>query len=107
MSAQHNHNQSNNAEKKRVALVSVFASGGLSIAKFVAALLTGSLGMLSEAVHSLVDMVATIVTWFAINWGDKPADDDHHYGHEKVESVAALFEAVLLFGTALFTQSCV
>jgi cation diffusion facilitator family transporter len=102
MSAQHNHNQSNNAEKKRVALVSVFASGGLSIAKFVAALLTGSLGMLSEAVHSLVDMVATIVTWFAINWGDKPADDDHHYGHEKVESVAALFEAVLLFGTALF-----
>lgn len=90
------------AEKKRVALISVLASGGLSLSKFAAALLTGSLGMLSEAVHSLVDMIATIITWFAISWGDKPADADHHYGHAKIESVAALFEAGLLISTAAF-----
>jgi cation diffusion facilitator family transporter len=100
MSGHHHHG--NSEEKKRVALVSIFASGGLSIAKFVAAILTGSLGLLSEAVHSLVDMLATIVTWFAVNWADKPADDDHHYGHEKIENVAALFEAMLLIGTAIF-----
>jgi cation diffusion facilitator family transporter len=100
MSAHHNH--SNATEKKRVALVSILASGGLSIAKFIAAILTGSLGLLSEAVHSLVDMLATIVTWFAVNYADKPADDDHHFGHEKIENVAALFEAVLLVGTAVF-----
>jgi cation diffusion facilitator family transporter len=97
------HEHSNhNAEKKRVALISVLASGGLSVFKFIAALLTGSLGMLSEAVHSLVDMIATIVTLFAVSWSDKPADDDHHFGHAKIESVAALFEAGLLIGTAIF-----
>jgi cation diffusion facilitator family transporter len=102
MSSQHNHSHNNSGEKKRVALASMLASGGLSIAKFIAAILTGSLGMLSEAVHSLVDMIATIVTWFAVSWADKPADDDHHYGHEKIENVAALFEAILLAGTAVF-----
>jgi cation diffusion facilitator family transporter len=100
MSGHHHH--SNTQEKKRVAMVSVMASGGLSIAKFIAAILTGSLGLLSEAVHSLVDMLATIITWFAVSWSDKPADDDHHFGHEKIENVAALFEAVLLVGTAVF-----
>ncbi len=99
MSHDHSHHHS---EKKRVALISMVASGGLSLAKFVAALLTGSLGMLSEAIHSLVDMTATIVTWFAISWGDKPADHDHHYGHAKIENVAALFESFLLVGTAVF-----
>ncbi len=97
----HDHSQ-HNVEKKRVALISVLASGALSIFKFAAALLTGSLGMLSEAVHSLVDMIATIVTLFAVSWSDKPADDDHHFGHAKIESVAALFEAGLLIGTAIF-----
>jgi cation diffusion facilitator family transporter len=98
MSGLHNHH----SEKKRVAAISMAASGGLSLAKFAAALLTGSLGMLSEAIHSLVDMAATMVTWFAINWSDQPADDDHHYGHAKIESVAALFESGLLIGTAIF-----
>jgi cation diffusion facilitator family transporter len=100
MSGHHNHNH--HAEKKRVALISLLASFGLSLAKFAAALFTGSLGMLSEAMHSLVDMCATMITWFAISWSDQPADDDHHFGHAKVESVAALFEAGLLIGIAVF-----
>jgi cation diffusion facilitator family transporter len=58
--------------------------------------------MLSEAIHSLVDMGATMVTWFAISWADQPADEDHHFGHAKAESVAALFESGLLIGTSVF-----
>ncbi len=75
------------------------ASAGLAGAKFVAGLLTGSLGILSEAIHSLIDFGATIVTYFAIRWSDQPADDEHHYGHAKVESIAALVETALLFLT--------
>jgi cation diffusion facilitator family transporter len=102
MSGHSNHNHSHHAEKTRVAKISALASFGLSIAKFAAAIMTGSLGMLSEAIHSLVDMGATLITWAAISLSAKPADDDHHFGHAKIESIAALFESGLLLGTALF-----
>ena len=85
------------SEKQRVVINSVLASFGLTIAKFAAGIFTGSLGILSEAMHSLVDLGATLVTWFAISWGDQPPDDEHHYGHAKAESVAALIETGLLF----------
>ena len=75
------------------------ASALLAAAKFVAGILTGSLGILSEAIHSLIDFGATIVTYFAIRWGDQPPDEEHHYGHAKIESVAALVETGLLFLT--------
>ena len=85
------------SEKQSVALVSMGASALLAAAKFLAALFTGSLGILSEAIHSLIDFGATIVTYFAIRVSDRPADDEHHYGHAKVESIAALVETGLLF----------
>jgi cation diffusion facilitator family transporter len=84
-------------EKQRVVAYSVLASLGLTVAKFAAGLLTGSLGILSEAMHSLIDLGATLVTWFAVRWSDQPPDDEHHYGHAKAESVAALVETGLLF----------
>ena len=87
------------SEKQSVALVSMGASALLAAAKFLAALFTGSLGILSEAIHSLIDFGATIVTYFAIRVSDRPADDEHHYGHAKVESIAALVETGLLFLT--------
>ena len=87
------------AEKAHVALVSVAASAVLASSKFMAALFTGSLGILSEAIHSVIDFGATIVTYFAIRWGDQPADAEHHYGHAKIESIAALVETALLFLT--------
>lgn len=87
------------SEKQSVALVSMLASAVLAGSKFLAALFTGSLGVLSEAIHSLIDFGATIVTFFAIRWGDRPADDEHHYGHAKIESMAALIETGLLFLT--------
>ncbi len=87
------------SEKQRVVVLSVFASLGLTITKFAAGLATGSLGILSEAIHSLIDLGATIITWFAVRWSDQPPDDEHHYGHAKAESVAALVETGLLFLT--------
>lgn len=84
-------------QKEAAALASIFASSGMTIAKFVAAIFTGSLGLLSEAVHGLLDVGATIMTYFAVKIADLPADDEHHYGHAKIESVAALFETGLLF----------
>ena len=85
------------ADKERVALTSIVASGGLTIAKAVVGLLSGSLALLSEAAHSALDFAATVMTWYAVRISGKPADEEHHYGHGKVESVSALIETGLLF----------
>jgi cation diffusion facilitator family transporter len=90
------------SEKQRAAFLSILASAALAGAKLVAGLLTGSLGILSEAIHSIIDFGATVITWFAVRWSDVPADDTHHYGHGKIESVAALIETGLLFLTTLW-----
>jgi cation diffusion facilitator family transporter len=83
--------------KQRVALTSIFASGGLTLAKGAVGIATGSLAILSEAAHSLLDLVATVMTYFAVRISGKPADEEHHYGHGKVESITALAETALLF----------
>ena len=85
------------SEKERVALTSIAASGGLTVAKAVVGALTGSLAILSEAAHSLIDLAATVMTYFAVRISGRPADEEHHYGHGKVESVSALAETALLF----------
>jgi cation diffusion facilitator family transporter len=92
----HHHAQA----KSAVALSSVFASAAMTVMKLVVGLMTGSLGVLSEAAHSLLDMGAAILTWFAVRIGDQPADERHPFGHGKVESVSALVETGLLFVTA-------
>src|SRR6201987_4764778 len=83
--------------KEKVALGSFAASAGLAAAKAVGGLLTGSLAILSEAGHSLIDLSATVLTYFAVRLSGKPADKEHQYGHGKVESVTALAETALLF----------
>jgi cation diffusion facilitator family transporter len=87
-------------QKERVALISIASSGLLAIGKFVIGALTGSIGLISDGVHSSSDFVATVVTWWAIRVSGKPADEGHHFGHGKMESMAALFEVLLLFGAA-------
>jgi cation diffusion facilitator family transporter len=84
-------------EKEKVALGSIAASAALTGAKAVVGLLTGSLAILSEAGHSLIDLSATVLTYFAVRISGKPADAEHQYGHGKVESVTALAETALLF----------
>ena len=84
-------------EKEQAALGSIAASAGLTAAKGVVGLLTGSLAILSEAGHSLLDLSATVLTYFAVRISGKPADAEHQYGHGKVESITALAETALLF----------
>ena len=87
-------------EKQAVARNSMIASGLLATGKFVAGIFTGSIGLISEGIHSFTDFIATSITWLAVRISDKPADDDHHFGHGKVENLAALFEVLLLLGAA-------
>lgn len=85
------------SKKEKVAAVSVLASGSLAAAKFIVGVMIGSLALISDALHSLIDLGATLVTWFAVRVADRPPDAEHHYGHGKVESIAALGATVLLF----------
>jgi len=86
-------------EKKAVALSSVFASFFLTAGKLAVGLMTGSLGIVSEAAHSALDFIAALITYFAVRVSDKPADHEYHYGRAKVENLSALIESILLFIT--------
>jgi len=83
-------------EKKNVALSSVIAALFLTGFKFVVGIVTGSLGILSEALHSLLDLLAAVVTFFSVRMSDRPADKKHNFGHGKVENLSALIQTVLL-----------
>jgi cation diffusion facilitator family transporter len=87
-------------DKGSAALSSVIAAVGLTAFKIVVGILTNSLGILAEAAHSALDLVAALMTLFAVSVSDKPADKEHNFGHGKVENLSALFEAVLLLGTS-------
>jgi len=89
-------------EKTKVAVFSVLAAVFLTTFKFVVGLLTGSLGILSEALHSFLDFIAALITWFAVHISDKPADKDHNFGHGKIENLSALAETGLLFITCFW-----
>jgi len=86
-------------DKQKAALSSIFAAVFLTTMKLVVGIFTGSLGILSEALHSALDLCAAVITFFAVRFSDKPADSEHHYGHGKIESFSALIETVLLFIT--------
>src|SRR6185436_2430751 len=91
------HDVTQHSIKQRVALSSIAASAGLTLAKAIVGVLSGSLALLTEAVHSLIDFGATVMSYFAVRISGKPADAEHHYGHGKVESISALAETALLF----------
>src|ERR1700692_3236017 len=90
-------NHPDHSAKSRVAAISVFASAGMATANFVAGIAIGSLALISEALHSSVDVVATIITWMVVRVSDLPADDEHHYGHGKFESVSALGVIAIIY----------
>src|SRR5712671_2691639 len=83
--------------KSRVAAISVIASAGMAAAKFVVGVAIGSLALISEALHSSVDVIATVITWLVVRVSDRPADKEHHYGHGKLESISALGVIALLY----------
>jgi len=87
------------ADKRAAAGNSVFAAVVITALKVVVGISTGSLGILSEAAHSGLDLIAALVTFFSVGVSDKPADADHQYGHGKVESFSAFLETGLLLLT--------
>ena len=87
------------AEKRNVAGNSVIAAIAITALKIVVGITTGSLGILSEAAHSGLDLIAAIITFFSVRVSDKPADADHQYGHEKIENFSAFLETGLLLLT--------
>jgi cation diffusion facilitator family transporter len=93
--------------KRSAALFSVLAALGVTLFKLLTGLFTGSLGMLSEAAHSGIDVVAAGITFFSIQVADRPADEDHNYGHGKIESLSAFIETVLMLGSSIwiFTEA--
>ena len=92
------------ARKRRAALASTAASLGLALAKLTAGAFAGSLALLSEGAHNALDIGVSALTYFAVREADKPADEDHPFGHAKIEAVAALaqtgFLLVLAVGVA-------
>ncbi|HEU5453861.1 MAG TPA: cation diffusion facilitator family transporter, partial [Terriglobales bacterium] len=94
--------ESMRAEKRTVARNSVFAALVITGLKFVVGVATGSLGIMSEAAHSALDLVAAVITLLSIRVSDKPADADHQYGHGKFENFSAFIETGLLLLTCLW-----
>lgn len=94
-------NNSNTAkrEKNQVAYWSVIAAIFLTTFKIIVGISTNSLGILSEAAHSGLDLIAALMTYFAVRFSSKPADREHNFGHGKIENFSALFETVLLLVT--------
>jgi len=87
------------AEKRAAAGNSVLAAIVITTLKIVVGVTTGSLGILSEAAHSGLDLIASLLTFFSVGVSDKPADADHQYGHGKVENFSAFVETGLLLLT--------
>jgi cation diffusion facilitator family transporter len=87
-------------EKQRVATLSVISNASLVAGKLLVGLLTGSVSVVSEAIHSAVDLVAAAIALFSVRRSSKPADHDHPYGHGKIENISGLVEALLIFVAA-------
>jgi cation diffusion facilitator family transporter len=91
--------------QRRTALVSVVAATFLVVLKLGTGILTGSLGLISAGIESSGDVIAAVLTVFAIRLGGRPADEDHHYGHRRAENLGALGEAAILAGAGVFIVS--
>ena len=88
--------------KRSAALFSVLAALCVTFLKLLTGILTGSLGMLSEAAHSGIDLIASAITLFSVQVSDRPADASHNYGHGKIESLSAAIETVLMLGSCIW-----
>src|ERR1041385_4713855 len=85
-----------NGDKVEAARLSIFSNSTLTVLKLIVGILSGSVSVLSEAVHSASDLMASIIAFFSVRVSDQPADKEHPYGHGKVESLSGLAEAFLI-----------
>jgi cation diffusion facilitator family transporter len=100
--------QNSPPSKTRAAAVSILSNSCLIVFKVAAGLVTGSVGILSDAVHSSMDLIASLIAWASVRKADVPADASHRYGHEKLEDLSAGAQALLLlFGAAFIAVEAV
>lgn len=88
--------------KVKVARLSLLSNASLIIMKLVVGLFTGSVSIISEAIHSTMDLLAAIIAFFSVKISDKPADDTHPYGHGKLENISGVIEALLIFAASIW-----
>lgn len=100
--ALHNPPKSAAREKGLAAALSVTAAGAMAVLKLIVGLLTGSLGMLSDAAHSGIDLAGALLTFLSVRVSDKPADEDHPYGHAKIENLSAFIETFLMLASSVW-----
>ncbi|HWJ02637.1 MAG TPA: cation diffusion facilitator family transporter [Verrucomicrobiae bacterium] len=91
-----------NEQKVNVAAVSVLSNTFLVVGKVIVGMLTGSISILSEAIHSAIDLVAAVIAYFSVKEASKPADDRHKYGHGKIENLSGTIEAILIVLAAIW-----
>lgn len=91
-----------NQRKKTAAVLSIISNIALTILKIIVGIISGSLSIISEAIHSLSDFLASIITYFSVIKSSEPADDDHPYGHGKYEDMAGFIEGLLIISAAIF-----
>jgi len=89
-------------DKKRVAWLSVGSNTMLTAGKLVAGFATGSVSILSEATHSAIDLIAAGMATFSVHVSDRPPDNNHPYGHEKIENISGVIEGLLIFAAAVW-----
>ena len=88
------------AEKPKAAAVSIASNTALILLKLIAGVITGSVSLLAEAIHSVMDLAAAIVAFISVRIADRPADAEHHFGHGKAENISGVIEGLLIFVAA-------
>lgn len=88
--------------KQRTAALSIMSNIALIIMKAIAGFFSGSVSIISEAIHSTLDLLAAVIAFFAVRVSDKPADKEHPFGHGKYENISGVVEALLIFGAAIW-----
>ncbi len=90
--------------KLKAALVSIAINVTLLISKVGVAVITGSVGIFAEAIHSSFDLISSVLAYFGIKKAEEPDDTSHHYGHDKFENLSSLLQALLITGTSFFVM---
>lgn len=83
--------------KVSIARISIISNSSLIILKLIVGILTGSVSIISEVIHSGMDLVAAIIAFFSVKISSTPADEEHPYGHGKIENISGVIEALLIF----------
>lgn len=88
--------------KSKVAALSILSNTSLIVMKLIVGMMTGAVSIISEAIHSLMDLAAAVIAFFSVSISDKPPDKEHPFGHDKVENISGVIEAILIIVASFF-----